>query len=349
MSPSGKAEAFDASMRRFESYHPSQYIMDNKVIFTGGSNPQLATKVAENLNANLGAIKVGTFSDGEINVEIAENVRGKDTFVIQSTNFPAEKNLMELILIIDALKRASVRSITAVIPYFGYSRQDRRIRSARVPISAKVVADMLSNAGVTRIITLDIHSEQIQGFFSFPMDNIYTANLMVKDLLDNHNVEDLQVVSPDTGGVIRARSVAKTLGVKDLAIIDKRREKANESEVINLIGDVENKVCIVPDDLIDTAGTLSNASHALKEKGAKEIIAYITHPVLSGNAIENLNNSAIDKLVVSNSIDIGDKSKKCPKIDVFDISPILSQAITCLLYTSPSPRDRVLSRMPSSA
>ena len=331
MSPSGKAEAFDASMRRFESYHPSQYIMDNKVIFTGGSNPQLAKKVAENLNANLGAIKVGTFSDGEINVEITENVRGKDTFVIQSTNFPAEKNLMELILIIDALKRASVRSITAVIPYFGYSRQDRRIRSARVPISAKVVADMLSNAGVTRIITLDIHSEQIQGFFSFPMDNIYTANLMVKDLLDNHNVEDLQVVSPDTGGVIRARSVAKTLGVKDLAIIDKRREKANESEVINLIGDVENKVCIVPDDLIDTAGTLSNASHALKEKGAKEIIAYITHPVLSGNAIENLNNSAIDKLVVSNSIDIGDKSKKCPKIDVFDISPILSQAITRLM------------------
>ena len=296
--------------------------MDNKVLFTGGSNPQLATKVAENLNSNLGAIKVGTFSDGEINVEITENVRGKDTFVIQSTNFPAEKNLMELILIIDALKRASVRSITAVIPYFGYSRQDRRIRSARVPISAKVVADMLSNAGVTRIITLDIHSEQIQGFFSFPMDNIYTANLMVKDLLDNHNVEDLQVVSPDTGGVIRARSVAKTLGVKDLAIIDKRREKANESEVINLIGDVENKVCIVPDDLIDTAGTLSNASHALKEKGAKKIIAYITHPVLSGNAIENLNNSAIDKLVVSNSIDIGDKSKKCPKIDVFDISPI---------------------------
>ena len=305
--------------------------MDNKVLFTGGSNPQLATKVAENLNANLGAIKVGTFSDGEINVEITENVRGKDTFVIQSTNFPAEKNLMELILIIDALKRASVRSITAVIPYFGYSRQDRRIRSARVPISAKVVADMLSNAGVTRIITLDIHSEQIQGFFSFPMDNIYTANLMVKDLLDNHNVEDLQVVSPDTGGVIRARSVAKTLGVKDLAIIDKRREKANESEVINLIGDVENKVCIVPDDLIDTAGTLSNASHALKEKGAKKIIAYITHPVLSGNAIENLNDSAIDKLVVSNSIDIGDKSKNCPKIDVFDISPILSQAITRLM------------------
>ena len=305
--------------------------MENQLIFSGSSNIKLSESIVKKLDKKLGDISLSTFSDGEISVQINENVRGKDTFVIQSTNFPAEKNLMELILIIDALKRASVRSITAVIPYFGYSRQDRRIRSARVPISAKVVADMLSNAGVTRIITLDIHSEQIQGFFSFPMDNIYTANLMVKDLLDNHNVEDLQVVSPDTGGVIRARSVAKTLGVKDLAIIDKRREKANESEVINLIGDVENKVCIVPDDLIDTAGTLSNASHALKEKGAKEIIAYITHPVLSGNAIENLNNSAIDKLVVSNSIDIGDKSKKCPKIDVFDISPILSQAITRLM------------------
>ena len=305
--------------------------MNNRVVFTGNSNPKLAESVAKNLNVQLGDIKVASFSDGEINVEINENVRGKDTFVIQSTNFPAEKNLIELILIVDALKRASVRSITAVIPYFGYSRQDRRVRSARVPISARVVADMLSNAGVTRIITLDIHSEQIQGFFSFPMDNIYTANLMVKDLLLKYKVDDLQVVSPDTGGVIRARSVAKTLGVQDLAIIDKRREKANESEVINLIGDVDGKVCIVPDDLIDTAGTLSNASHALKERGAKEIIAYITHPVLSGNAVENLNNSAIDKLVVSNSIDIGDKSEKCPKIDVFDISPILSQAITRLM------------------
>ena len=302
--------------------------MSNRVLFTGNSNIDLAKKVAKNLETDLGPMKVGTFSDGEINVEVNENVRGKDTFIIQSTNNPAEKNLMELVLMVDALKRASARSVTAVIPYFGYSRQDRRVRSARVPISAKVIADMLSEVGISRIITLDIHSEQIQGFFSFPVDNIYTANIMVKGLLEKYNVEDLQVVSPDTGGVIRARSVAKTLGVQDLAIIDKRREKANESEVINLIGDVEGKVCIVPDDLIDTAGTLSNASHALKDKGAKEIIAYITHPVLSGNAIENLNNSAIDKLVVSNSIDIGDKSKKCPKIDVFDISPILSEAIT---------------------
>ena len=302
--------------------------MSNRVLFTGNSNIDLAKKVAKNLETDLGPMKVGTFSDGEINVEVNENVRGKDTFIIQSTNNPAEKNLMELVLIVDALKRASARSITAVIPYFGYSRQDRRVRSARVPISAKVIADMLSEVGISRIITLDIHSEQIQGFFSFPVDNIYTANIMVKSLLEKYDVEDLQVVSPDTGGVIRARSVAKTLGVQDLAIIDKRREKANESEVINLIGDVEGKVCIVPDDLIDTAGTLSNASHALKDKGAKEIIAYITHPVLSGDAIKNLNNSAIDKLVVSNSIDIGDKSKKCPKIDVFDISPILSEAIT---------------------
>ena len=327
--------------------------MSNRVLFTGNSNIDLAKKVAKNLETDLGPMKVGTFSDGEINVEVKENVRGKDTFIIQSTNNPAEKNLMELVLMVDALKRASARSVTAVIPYFGYSRQDRRVRSARVPISAKVIADMLSEVGISRIITLDIHSEQIQGFFSFPVDNIYTANIMVKGLLEKYDVEDLQVVSPDTGGVIRARSVAKTLGVQDLAIIDKRREKANESEVINLIGDVEGKVCIVPDDLIDTAGTLSNASHALKDKGAKEIIAYITHPVLSGDAIKNLNNSAIDKLVVSNSIDIGDKSKKCPKIDVFDISPILSEAITriatgdsiselfkyCLLYTSPSPRD----------
>ena len=302
--------------------------MSNRVLFTGNSNIDLAKKVAKNLETDLGPMKVGTFSDGEINVEVNENVRGKDTFIIQSTNNPAEKNLMELVLMVDALKRASARSITAVIPYFGYSRQDRRVRSARVPISAKVIADMLSEVGISRIITLDIHSEQIQGFFSFPVDNIYTANIMVKGLLEKYDVEDLQVVSPDTGGVIRARSVAKTLGVQDLAIIDKRREKANESEVINLIGDVEGKVCIVPDDLIDTAGTLSNASHALKDKGAKEIIAYITHPVLSGDAIKNLNNSAIDKLIVSNSIDIGDKSKKCPKIDVFDISPILSEAIT---------------------
>mgnify|MGYP001278804881 FL=1 len=301
--------------------------MEKQIIFSGSSNTKLSETIVKKLNKKLGAISLSTFSDGEISVEINENVRGKDTFVIQSTNAPAEKNLMELILISDALKRASAKSITAVMPYFGYSRQDRRVRSARVPISARVIAEMLESVGISRIITLDIHSEQIQGFFSFPVDNIYTSNIMSKAVSKKYDVEDLQVVSPDTGGVLRARSVAKTLGVQDLAIIDKRRERANESEVLNIIGDVDGKVCIVPDDLIDTAGTLRNASHALKEKGAKEVIAFITHPVLSGNAIENINSSAIDKLIVSNSIDIGDKSKKCPKIDVFDVSEVLSEAI----------------------
>ncbi len=301
--------------------------MENQLIFSGSSNTKLSESIVKKLDKKLGDISLSTFSDGEISVQINENVRGKDTFVIQSTSAPAEKNLMELILISDALKRASAKSITAVMPYFGYARQDRRVRSARVPISARVIAEMLESVGISRIITLDIHSEQIQGFFSFPVDNIYTSNIMSKAVSDKYNVDDLQVVSPDTGGVLRARSVAKTLGVQDLAIIDKRRERANESEVLNIIGDIDGKVCIVPDDMIDTAGTLSNASHALKDKGAKEVIAFITHPVLSGNAIENINSSAIDKLIVSNSIDIGDKSKKCPKIDVFDVSEVLSEAI----------------------
>ena len=301
--------------------------MENQLIFSGSSNIKLSESIVKKLDKKLGDISLSTFSDGEISVQINENVRGKDTFVIQSTSAPAEKNLMELILISDALKRASAKSITAVMPYFGYARQDRRVRSARVPISARVIAEMLESVGISRIITLDIHSEQIQGFFSFPVDNIYTSNIMSKAVSDKYNVDDLQVVSPDTGGVLRARSVAKTLGVQDLAIIDKRRKRANESEVLNIIGDIDGKVCIVPDDMIDTAGTLSNASHALKDKGAKEVIAFITHPVLSGNAIENINSSAIDKLIVSNSIDIGDKSKKCPKIDVFDVSEVLSEAI----------------------
>ncbi len=301
--------------------------MENQLIFSGSSNIKLSESIVKKLDKKLGDISLSTFSDGEISVQINENVRGKDTFVIQSTSAPAEKNLMELILISDALKRASAKSITAVMPYFGYARQDRRVRSARVPISARVIAEMLESVGISRIITLDIHSEQIQGFFSFPVDNIYTSNIMSKAVSDKYNVDDLQVVSPDTGGVLRARSVAKTLGVQDLAIIDKRRERANESEVLNIIGDIDGKVCIVPDDMIDTAGTLSNASHALKDKGAKEVIAFITHPVLSGNAIENINSSAIDRLIVSNSIDIGDKSKKCPKIDVFDVSEVLSEAI----------------------
>jgi ribose-phosphate pyrophosphokinase len=301
--------------------------MEKQIIFAGNSNRKLADSIVKNLNRGLGSIQLGKFSDGEVAIEINENVRGKDTFIIQSTNNPAEVNLFELVLMADALKRASAQSITAIIPYFGYARQDRRVRSARVPISARVVANILEGVGVSRVITMDIHSEQIQGFFSIPVDNIYASNIMCQRIADEFNPDELQVVSPDTGGVIRARSVAKTLKVQDLAIIDKRRERANESEVINVIGEVENKVCIVPDDLIDTAGTICNGANALKNKGAKKIIAFITHAVLSGDAIENINNSEIDSLIVSNTIDIDDKLKKCPKIDVFDISPVLSESI----------------------
>ncbi len=301
--------------------------MEKQIIFAGNSNRKLADSIVKNLNRGLGSIQLGKFNDGEVAIEINENVRGKDTFIIQSTNNPAEVNLFELVLMADALKRASAQSITAIIPYFGYARQDRRVRSARVPISARVVANILEGVGVSRVITLDIHSEQIQGFFSIPVDNIYASNIMCQRIANEFNPDELQVVSPDTGGVIRARSVAKTLKVQDLAIIDKRRERANESEVINVIGEVENKVCIVPDDLIDTAGTICNGANALKNKGAKKIIAFITHAVLSGDAIENINNSEIDSLIVSNTIDIDDKLKKCPKIDVFDISPVLSESI----------------------
>ena len=301
--------------------------MEKQIIFAGNSNRKLADSIVKNLNRGLGSIQLGKFSDGEVAIEINENVRGKDTFIIQSTNNPAEVNLFELVLMADALKRASAQSITAIIPYFGYARQDRRVRSARVPISARVVANILEGVGVSRVITMDIHSEQIQGFFSIPVDNIYASNIMCQRIADEFNPDELQVVSPDTGGVIRARSVAKTLKVQDLAIIDKRRERANESEVINVIGEVENKVCIVPDDLIDTAGTICNGANALKNKGAKKIIAFITHAVLSGDAIENINNSEIDSLIVSNTINIDDKLKKCPKIDVFDISPVLSESI----------------------
>ena len=301
--------------------------MEKQIIFAGNSNRKLADSIVKNLNRGLGSIKLGKFSDGEVAIEINENVRGKDTFIIQSINNPAEVNLFELVLMADALKRASAQSITAIIPYFGYARQDRRVRSARVPISARVVANILEGVGVSRVITMDMHSEQIQGFFSIPVDNIYASNIMCQRIADEFNPDELQVVSPDTGGVIRARSVAKTLKVQDLAIIDKRRERANESEVINVIGEVENKVCIVPDDLIDTAGTICNGANALKNKGAKKIIAFITHAVLSGDAIENINNSEIDSLIVSNTIDIDDKLKKCPKIDVFDISPVLSESI----------------------
>ena len=296
-------------------------------LLTGNSNKVLSKNIAKYLRSKLVNSSIRKFADGEIYVEINENIRGNSIFIIQSVSSPANDNLMELLLCIDALKRSSAKNITAVIPYFGYARQDRRVRSARVPISARVVANILESVGVSRVITMDIHSEQIQGYFSIPVDNIYASNIMCQRIANEFNPNELQVVSPDTGGVIRARSVAKTLKVQDLAIIDKRRERANESEVINVIGEVENKVCIVPDDLIDTAGTICNGANALKNKGAKKIIAFITHAVLSGDAIENINNSEIDSLILSNTIDIDDKLKKCPKIDVFDISPVLSESI----------------------
>ena len=326
MSPSGKAEAFDASMRRFESYHPSHYfIMNNRVVFTGNSNPKLAEKVAENLGVKLGSMKVGSFSDGEINVEINENVRGKDTFIIQSTNHPAEKNLMELILIIDALKRASVRSITAVIPYFGYSRQDRRARSARVPITAKVVANMLTSMGVERLLTIDLHADQIQGFFDIPVDNIYATPLFLADI-HKQNYQDTIIVSPDVGGVVRARALAKQLN-SDLAIVDKRRPEANVSEVMQIIGDVKDKCCIIVDDICDTAGTLCHAADALKDQGASKVFAYITHPIFSGKADQNINNSTIDGIIVTDTIKLSKKINDTGKIRQITVAEMLAETL----------------------
>ena len=270
---------------------------------------------------------VGYFSDGELKVQIEENVRGHDTFIIQSTCSPTNKNVMEIMLIADALKRSSASKITAIVPYYGYARQDRRVRSARVPISAKVVADMFASVGIDRVLTIDLHSETIQGFFDMPADNVYATRLMVDDIKDNNERKEIVVVSPDVGGVVRSRALAKQLDDTDLAIIDKRRAVANQSEVMNIIGDIEGKVCIVPDDIIDTAGTLCNAANALKEKGAKAVKAYITHPVLSGPAIERLNESSIDELVVTNSIPLSKEAKKCSKIRVISLANTIAECI----------------------
>ena len=329
MWPSGKATGFDPVMRRFESYHPSQIDMSNGMIdiFSGSSCIDLSNEVAKLLHNGLSSRELGTFSDGEIQVEINENVRGHDTFIIQSTCSPADKHLMELMLLADALKRSSASKITAVVPYFGYARQDRRVRSSRVPISAKVVSDMFSSVGINRVLTLDLHSETIQGFFDMPADNIYATKLIVEDVSKNYSQDNLVIVSPDVGGVVRSRALAKYLGGLDLAIIDKRRDKANESEVMNIIGNVEGKECILPDDIIDTAGTLCNASKALKHAGASKVSAYITHPVLSGPAIERISNSEIDELVVTNSIPLTQDGQKCSKIRVISIAPLLSECI----------------------
>ena len=300
---------------------------NNFDIFTGSANPELASEVSKILGIDISHADVGEFSDGEIKVQIEDNVRGHDTFIIQSTCAPTNKNVMEIMLIADALKRSSASKVTAIVPYYGYARQDRRVRSARVPISAKVVADMFASVGIDRVLTIDLHSETIQGFFDMPADNVYATKLMVDHIKDNNERKEVVVVSPDVGGVVRSRALAKLLDDTDLAIIDKRRAVANQSEVMNIIGDIDGKVCIVPDDLIDTAGTLCNAADALKEKGAKAVKAYITHPVLSGPAIERLNNSSIDELVVTNSIPLNKEAQKCSKIRVISLASTIAECI----------------------
>ena len=297
-------------------------------IFAGSASTKLTTEIVEILGVKLGKIELGKFSDGEIKVEILENVRGHETYIIQSTCAPSNANLMELMLITDALKRSSASKITAIIPYYGYARQDRRVRSARVPISAKVIADMMNTVGVDRVLTVDLHSESIQGFFDMPADNVYATKIIHDDIKSrSSNDEPILVVSPDAGWVVRARALAKFLGQSDLAIIDKRRATANESEVMNIIGDVAGKCCIVPDDMIDTAGTLCNAAQALKDAGAAKVKAYITHPVLSGPAIERISNSSIDELVVTNSIPLSPEAEKCSKIRVISLAPTIAECV----------------------
>lgn len=299
--------------------------MSSMMIFTGNANPELAIKVVERLDIPLGKADVGRFSDGEVSVEIQENVRGKDVFIIQSTCAPTNDNLMELIVFADAMRRASAMRITAVVPYFGYARQDRRPRSTRVPISAKVVASMMTSAGVDRVLTVDLHADQIQGFFDIPVDNVYGSPVLLDDINDQ-KYDDMIVVSPDVGGVVRARAVAKQLNC-DLAIIDKRREKANESQVMNIIGDVAGRTCILVDDMCDTAGTLCKAAQALKDKGASRVISYVTHPVLSGPAIENINGSMLDELVVTDTIPLSLAAQNCSKIRQLTIAPMLAEAV----------------------
>jgi len=295
------------------------------MVFTGNANPDLANKIVDELGMTLGDASVAQFSDGEIAVELNVNVRGRDVFVVQPTCAPTNDNLMELIVMVDALRRASAGRITAVVPYFGYARQDRRVRSARVPITAKVVADMMVGVGVDRVLTVDLHAEQIQGFFDVPVDNVYGSPVLLEDI-EQQKFENLIVVSPDIGGVVRARAVAKQLGI-DLAIIDKRRPRANVAEVMHIIGEIDGRTCLLVDDMVDTAGTLCSAAKALKEQGAKHVIAYATHPVLSGKAVENLNNSVLDELVVTDSIPLSDAIKNCTKVRQLTLSRMLAEAM----------------------
>ena len=295
-------------------------------IFTGNANPKLAAAVCKHLNVSLGRCQVGRFSDGEVMVELMENVRGRDVFVLQSTCAPTNDNLMEIMVMVDALKRASAARITAAIPYFGYARQDRRPRSARVAITAKVVADMLTTVGVNRVMVMDLHADQIQGFFNIPVDNIYATPILLGDLW-KRNYEDLIVVSPDVGGVVRARAIAKRLD-SDLAIIDKRRPKANVSEVMNIIGDVEGRICVIMDDLADTANTLCKAASALKERRAKKVVAYCTHPVLSGGAVGRIATSDLDEVVVTDTIPLTAEAEACPRIRQLSCAQLLAETMT---------------------
>jgi ribose-phosphate pyrophosphokinase len=295
------------------------------MVFTGNANPELAQKIAESLDSRMGNATVGQFSDGEIAVEINENVRGKDVFILQSTCAPTNDNLMELILMVDALRRASAARITAVVPYFGYARQDRRVRSARVPISAKVVADMMVKAGVDRVMTMDLHADQIQGFFDVPVDNVYGSPILLDDI-ERQNYDDLVVVSPDVGGVVRARAIAKQLNA-DLAIIDKRRPQANQAQVMHIIGEIEGRTCVVVDDMIDTAGTLCKAGEALKDHGAARVVAYATHPILSGPAVDNITNSVLDEVVVTDTIPRADHARRSGKIRQLSVAGLIAEAI----------------------
>ena len=300
--------------------------MPDMKLFAGNATPELAQRIADRLYISLGDATVDRFSDGEVAVQINENVRGSDVFLIQSTCAPTNDNLMELVVMIDAMRRASAGRITAVIPYFGYARQDRRVRSARVPITAKVVADFLSNVGVDRVLTIDLHAEQIQGFFDVPVDNIFGTPVLLEDMA-NRGLENPVVVSPDLGGVVRARATAKALGDVDIAIVDKRRPRANVSEVMNVIGDVEGRDCVIVDDMIDTGGTLCKAAEALKERGAKRVFAYATHAVFSGTAAENIRNSVLDQVIVTDSIKLSPEMAATGKVTELSLSRMLAEAI----------------------
>jgi ribose-phosphate pyrophosphokinase len=295
-------------------------------VFTGNANPQLAHEIVRYLQMPLGRASVGRFSDGEVSVELMENVRGRDVFVVQPTCPPANDNLMELLVMVDACRRASAARITAVVPYYGYARQDRRPRATRVAITAKVVANMLASVGVHRVLTVDLHADQIQGFFDIPVDNVYSSPVLLGEVW-RQKYDDLVVVSPDVGGVVRARAIAKRLDDADLAIIDKRRARANVSEVMNIIGEVEGKTCVLVDDMVDTAGTLCHAAKALKDQGAKRVVAYITHPVLSGPAVDRIEASALDELVVTDTIPLQDNARSCAKIRQLSVAGLLAETM----------------------